>query len=202
MTTPEDLLSDRHVPVTVRELRAVERVSRNLECVRANHQSSVHLTESAALFESIVRISPDLGRRLRADLPVDLLRGVLERVTTEADGQPMVAPVTSLGSGNWQGRKLAIDCITESAGGVDVDALTFEELIERIECGLAHTGPEDDGGPEGIEHGDVAAESGNFPGELGKSDVLPAGDEVKDGGLHGAEGVQLEAEGQDGKEAA
>ncbi len=158
--------------------------------------------EAERLHTSLSVLSPDLGRRLPADLPAALFGRILERLRAEANRQPVIAFVDSLGARNWQGRQQSVDRVGEGGGGVNEDFLSREELIDRIEAWLGDARPENEVGIAGREHAVIAAESGNLPIQVGEGDVLPPSDQVENGFAHGAENVGTAADGQDRKGAA
>lgn len=155
--------------------------------------------EAERLQASISVLCPDLGRRLPADLPASLLRRVLERVRAEAGWQPMVALVDSFTASHRKGGDDAINSVAQDAGRVKEDALTREELIQRIETWLGDRRPKDEVRVLGVEHGEFAPEAGDLPVEVREGDVLPASDQIENGVFHESKGAEAAPSGQEPK---
>jgi hypothetical protein len=153
-------------------------------------------SEEDALYEEICALAPDLRRRLSPGLGPALLERILKRVRAEADGAPVVPLVNALAARQWEGGQQPVEPVGHDGGGMDEDPPRLKQMIERIEAVLADGGPEDEVGIVGQAHGERAPETGDLAVEVGEGDVLPAGNELVDGGFHAAENADRAGKGQ------
>lgn len=151
-------------------------------------------------YASITSLAPDLGCRLPAGLPFELLGRVLDRVRAEAGGQPMVALINAIGSSDRKGRDHAVNEVGQDLSLMKEDPLGREQLIQRIEAWLRDEGPENEMWVSLSAHPEVAAKSGNLPLKVSKAHILPAGNQIENSVLHGTESEGGDVRRQEGKQ--
>lgn len=113
----------------------------------------------------------------------------LEGIIAKADRRPMEGFVAAIGRAAREGKieEMPVGQIDSDIGGVDVDEAIFDQLLQRLACGLGKSHPDDEVGIVVVDHSQFTPETRYFPLELGEDDVLTAADDVEDGDVHGAE---------------